>query len=82
MSAARRASAVPPPAASARLVHCFGEGKADGSAAMKPILGGKGANLHEMTRLGVPVPPGFTIGTDVCRFSSRCAPAPWPRCRA
>ncbi len=77
MSAARRTSAVPRPAAAARLVHGFGEGKADGSAGMKPILGGKGANLHEMTRLGVPVPPGFTIGTDVCRHFLERAGA-WP----
>ena len=35
---------------------------------MKPLLGGKGANLHEMTRIGLPVPPGFTITTDVCSY--------------
>jgi pyruvate,orthophosphate dikinase len=48
--------------------HCyfFGAGQADGDAAMKPLLGGKGANLAEMTRLGVPVPPGFTLTTEVC----------------
>ncbi len=48
-------------------VFYFGNGKADGRAEMKALLGGKGANLAEMTRLGVPVPPGFTISTDVCR---------------
>src|SRR5581483_6934768 len=40
---------------------------ADGQATMRDLLGGKGANLAEMTRLGLPVPPGFTITTDVCR---------------
>ncbi|MDR2740693.1 MAG: pyruvate, phosphate dikinase [Treponema sp.] len=47
-------------------VFFFGEGKAEGSAEMKDILGGKGANLAEMTNLGIPVPPGFTISTEVC----------------
>ncbi|MCC6640278.1 MAG: pyruvate, phosphate dikinase [Deltaproteobacteria bacterium] len=47
-------------------VFSFGDGKADGRADMKALLGGKGANLAEMTRLGVPVPPGFTISTEVC----------------
>lgn len=51
-----------------RYVYFFGEGKADGSAAMKPLLGGKGANLAEMTNLGIPVPPGFTISTEVCTY--------------
>jgi pyruvate,orthophosphate dikinase len=50
----------------ARDVYFFGDGRADGSAEMREILGGKGANLAEMTRLGVPVPPGFTISTEVC----------------
>jgi pyruvate,orthophosphate dikinase len=45
----------------------FGEGKAEGSADMKDLLGGKGANLAEMTNAGVPVPPGFTITTEVCK---------------
>ncbi|MDI6788035.1 MAG: pyruvate, phosphate dikinase, partial [Planctomycetota bacterium] len=45
----------------------FGANRAEGSAKMKDILGGKGANLAEMARLGLPVPPGFTIATDVCR---------------
>jgi pyruvate,orthophosphate dikinase len=49
-----------------RRVFFFGAGKADGNAEMKEILGGKGANLAEMTRLGLPVPPGFTISTAVC----------------
>ena len=48
-------------------VYFFGEGKAEGSAKMKDLLGGKGANLAEMSSIGVPVPPGFTITTEVCR---------------
>jgi pyruvate,orthophosphate dikinase len=47
-------------------VYSFGEGKADGRADMKNLLGGKGAGLAEMTSLGLPVPPGFTITTEVC----------------
>jgi pyruvate,orthophosphate dikinase len=47
-------------------VFFFGEGQAEGYAEMKDILGGKGANLAEMTNLGIPVPPGFTISTEVC----------------
>ena len=47
-------------------VYFFGSGKAEGNAKMKELLGGKGANLAEMTSLGVPVPPGFTIATSVC----------------
>lgn len=48
-------------------VYFFGDGQAEGSAAMKDILGGKGANLAEMTSLGVPVPPGFTISAEMCQ---------------
>jgi pyruvate,orthophosphate dikinase len=47
-------------------IYTFGNGKADGSADMKALLGGKGANLAEMNLIGVPVPPGFTITTEVC----------------
>ena len=47
-------------------VYFFGGGKADGKTDMKDLLGGKGANLAEMSRLGIPVPPGFTISTEVC----------------
>ncbi|MDH3284693.1 MAG: pyruvate, phosphate dikinase, partial [Acidobacteriota bacterium] len=47
-------------------VYSFGGGSADGSAEMRDLLGGKGANLAEMARLGLPVPPGFTITTEVC----------------
>ena len=46
----------------------FGNGKADGHARMRELLGGKGAGLHEMTRIGIPVPPGFTITTEVCKY--------------
>ena len=52
----------------AKYVYFFGEGKADGTKDMKGLLGGKGANLAEMTNMGIPVPPGFTINTDVCAF--------------
>jgi pyruvate, orthophosphate dikinase len=51
-----------------RYVYYFGDGHADGTGAMKVLLGGKGANLHEMTRIGLPVPPGFTINTEVCSY--------------
>jgi pyruvate,orthophosphate dikinase len=51
-----------------KYVYYFGDGKADGAGNMKPLLGGKGANLAEMTRIGLPVPPGFTITTDVCTY--------------
>jgi pyruvate,orthophosphate dikinase len=49
-----------------RRIYAFGNGTAEGTAGMKPILGGKGANLAEMTNLGIPVPPGFTIATTLC----------------
>lgn len=49
-------------------VYCFGGKKADGDGSMKPLLGGKGANLAEMARIGLPVPPGFTITTEVCTY--------------
>jgi pyruvate,orthophosphate dikinase len=51
-----------------KYVFFFGEGKADGNAGMKDLLGGKGANLAEMTNLGIPVPSGFTISTEVCGY--------------
>src|SRR5436305_9418383 len=53
---------------SAKSVYLFGNKKADGDGSMKPLLGGKGANLAEMTRIGLPVPPGFTITTEVCTY--------------
>ena len=49
-----------------KLVYFFGNGEAEGDAKQRDLLGGKGANLAEMTNLGIPVPPGFTIATDVC----------------
>ncbi len=52
--------------AKTKYVYYFGDGKAEGDAKMKEVLGGKGANLAEMTNLGIPVPPGFTVSTDVC----------------
>ncbi len=51
-----------------RYVYRFGGGKADGRVDMKPLLGGKGAGLAEMTNLGLPVPPGFTITTEACGY--------------
>jgi pyruvate,orthophosphate dikinase len=47
-------------------VYFFGGGSADGDGKMKELLGGKGANLAEMCKIGIPVPPGFTITTEVC----------------
>src|SRR5579871_5303194 len=52
----------------AKYVYFFGNGKADGKADMKNLLGGKGANLAEMTNIGLPVPAGFTITTEVCNY--------------
>jgi pyruvate,orthophosphate dikinase len=54
--------------APAKYVYYFGDGKADGGGKMKALLGGKGANLAEMTRINLPVPPGFTISTEVCTY--------------
>src|SRR5688500_13720442 len=51
-----------------RWVYSFGDGKAEGRADMKNLLGGKGANLAEMSNLGLPVPPGFTITTELCTY--------------
>src|SRR5437773_8706055 len=53
-------------ATASQSVYFFGGGAADGTKDMKSVLGGKGANLAEMTNLGVPVPPGFTIACDRC----------------
>jgi pyruvate,orthophosphate dikinase len=50
-----------------KYVYFFGNGKAEGDRAQRLLLGGKGANLAEMTNLGIPVPPGFTITTETCR---------------
>src|SRR5882757_616638 len=51
---------------SGKWVFTFGDGKAEGQAGLRDLLGGKGANLAEMANLGLPVPPGFTIPTSVC----------------
>ena len=53
---------------STKVVYTWGDGKADGDGSMKALLGGKGANLAEMTRIGLPVPPGFTVTTEVCTY--------------
>jgi len=53
---------------SGKYVYSFGGKKSDGDGSMKPLLGGKGANLAEMSRIGLPVPPGFTITTEVCTY--------------
>jgi len=72
-NAIRRAKAAPtaksaPSSRKAKWVYSFGGGKAEGRADMKNLLGGKGANLAEMANLGLPVPPGFTITTEVCTY--------------
>ena len=56
--------------AETKYVYFFGDGKAEGNAKMKDLLGGKGANLADMTSIGLPVPPGFTISTAACAFYS------------
>src|SRR6516165_322411 len=67
-SASRPAAVTPVSSKKIRYVYSFGDGKADGNGSMKPLLGGKGAGLHEMTRIGLPIPPGFTITTEVCTY--------------
>ena len=67
-TAKAKPEAAKPAVKSGRYVYYFGDGKADGAGSMKPLLGGKGANLAEMTRIGLPVPPGFTITTEVCSY--------------
>src|SRR5262245_36068754 len=70
------AKAVAKPAAKAvavaekagKWVYTFGDGKAEGKAGLRDLLGGKGANLAEMANLGLPVPPGFTIPTSACTY--------------
>ena len=52
----------------AKQIYFFGSGTADGDATMKDLLGGKGAGLAEMSRLGIPVPPGFTLTTEVSAY--------------
>ncbi|MCA9097702.1 MAG: pyruvate, phosphate dikinase, partial [Planctomycetaceae bacterium] len=55
-------------ASETKYVYFFGNGKSDGDASMRPLLGGKGANLAEMINIGLPVPAGFTITTEVCNY--------------
>ncbi|MBI3322745.1 MAG: pyruvate, phosphate dikinase [Candidatus Omnitrophica bacterium] len=75
----------PPSGRTPKYVYFFAAGKADGSAQMKGLLGGKGANLAEMTRIGLPVPPGFTVTTEVCTAfyenNKRCPKALLPQVR-
>ena len=68
--AAKKTSPVrkPAPAKKPKYVYLFGAGKADGDGTLRGLLGGKGANLAEMTRIGLPVPPGFTVTTEVCTY--------------
>ncbi|GAT32916.1 pyruvate, orthophosphate dikinase [Terrimicrobium sacchariphilum] len=61
-------SSKPATARKGKYVYYFGDGQADGDGKMRALLGGKGANLAEMTRIGLPVPPGFTITTEVCSY--------------
>ena len=63
--------------AKTKYVYFFGGGQAEGKAAMKELLGGKGANLAEMTNIGLPVPPGFTLSTEACNAFSQSGKA-WP----
>ncbi|MCL6584235.1 MAG: pyruvate, phosphate dikinase [bacterium] len=68
---------------SKKYVYFFGQGRAEGNAKMKDLLGGKGANLAEMTNLGIPVPAGFTITTEVCteyyKNNKQYPPDLWPQ---
>src|ERR1700687_1231715 len=63
---AKKVAAPAKPASKGKWVYAFGGGKAAGRATMRNLLGGKGAGLAEMAHLGLPVPPGFTITTEVC----------------
>src|ERR1700722_5519214 len=66
-SAAKASAGKASSAKKGQYVYFFGK-KTDGTGTMKPLLGGKGANLAEMCRIGLPVPPGFTITTEVCTY--------------
>src|SRR5262245_65714255 len=66
-ASSKRSSAKKATAKAGKYVYLFGR-KTDGNGTMKPLLGGKGANLAEMCRIGLPVPPGFTISTEVCTY--------------
>ena len=67
VSAAKAGAKAKAPAAAGKYVYLFGR-KSDGNGTMKALLGGKGANLAEMCRIGLPVPPGFTVTTEVCTY--------------
>src|ERR1039457_6815190 len=69
-------AAVATPKQTVKYVYSFGGGKAEGNGKMKDVLGGKGAGLAEMTNVGLPVPPGFTIQTEACREYMRGALSP------
>ena len=62
----QKRSSMQPAARPSRYVYCFGGGSAEGDRTMRDLLGGKGANLAEMTNAGLPVPPGFTVSTEAC----------------
>ena len=66
-AAPKQSTAKKATAKAGKYVYLFGR-KTDGNGSMKPLLGGKGANLGEMCRIGLPVPPGFTITTEVCTY--------------
>src|SRR3954469_4469767 len=68
---AKKATAKKSPSKSRKYIYFFGSGKADGNRNMKDLLGGKGAGLAEMPNAGLPVPPGFTISTEVCNIYYR-----------
>src|SRR5579872_1518352 len=68
LKASRKRAAKAARARGGKWVYAFGGGKAEGKASMRNLLGGKGAGLAEMASLGLPVPPGFTITTDVCTY--------------
>ncbi len=57
-----------PVTATQKWVYSFGHSLCEGDASQKNLLGGKGANLAEMSRIGLPVPPGFTLSTEVCTY--------------
>jgi pyruvate,orthophosphate dikinase len=67
-SSSKKTAPAPAKGRKDKYVYTWGNGKADGNGTMKALLGGKGANLAEMTRIGLPVPPGFTITTEVCTY--------------
>src|SRR5690242_16868896 len=64
----QRSKAKPAVKKTGKYVYFFGNGQADGNRHMKDLLGGKGSGLAEMTNAGLPVPPGFTISTEVCNI--------------